>query len=133
MPDRYLYQVGYSTCDESNYVQLWHECELSDSDLEQMVARCVADAAEELEKERSREIKEYPELAEFQSELTFQDIMPRSEPFMKGMRALGFSRAEFAAQCSVFGWAKYNEPGDWATYSDGTTQRMQEKCKNRPA
>ncbi len=118
----YLYDIGYGTHEESEYIQWRHDEKFTIAQLKEIVtdALCAAllakrDPASAYSHER------HP---------TFQDLMG-SDTFISALVARGFSRVDFEASFYVFGWAAADVPGDWS--KRGQERTLQEELQRRVA
>jgi len=111
----YVYNVGYGTCEESDFVQWIHAEQFSEDELSVIVEDCLIAALKKLAHPKSEYLH--------QRSPSFQDLM-ESTQFHAAMRKHGFARLRFVAAFSVFGWAEALDKGSWASHTDDGDKRM---------
>ena len=92
----HIYNVGYTSYEESAGAQLWHEKKFSQEDFEGMIARIVAE-----------EFKDCKEA----DKITFQDVF--FEVVQGLVKDFGFKEVEFDASFCPFGWANILDEKSW--------------------
>ncbi len=98
MKIKYIYNIGYGTCEESDYFQLCHEIKYSQREFEKIIVKIVM-----------KEFKGHK--VEKDEKISFQDILYRLvEELTKNF---GFKRVKFTAEFNVFGWANLLDKKDW--------------------
>jgi len=109
----FKYQIGYTSCEESDFIELEHEKKFTHEELLQMVAEATYDVylkavGHEYEK----------------GSTTFEDIMMNAyRPEGIGLgetlcQKFGFKFVEYAGSVSVFGWARILDKDSWRSYRD---------------
>jgi len=110
----HIYNVGYGTCEESEYIQWIHESKFTDKQLGDIVEEViVAVLAKKADPKSQYKHVRSP---------TFQHIMDDAE-FEKEMYTRGFRKLEFEARFDVFGWSSALDQEDWKSHVD-TEQRL---------
>lgn len=99
----YLYEIGYGSPEDSCYHQLWHDEEFSDEGLAQLVAEATIAVIHICK-------------AENNSVHSFSSIHREVAEWL--IEYKGFSRAEYKARWSCFGWASIFTDAGWDTYKD---------------
>ncbi len=98
----HIYNIGYGTCEESDYIQIYHKQKFTKSEFETIVAGVVIKVLRGMKPmERKR--------------VTFQKIL---YPVLQELTKKGFSRVKFDAEFDVFGWARILDENDWGTDRD---------------
>ncbi len=93
-----LYNLGYDTYEESEYIQLSHKHKYSDEEFKKIVRTATTNVITKLEiKENER--------------ISFQDII--EDVAEELIKTFGFKRVKFDAEFSVFGWANILDKDDW--------------------
>jgi len=96
---RYLYNIGYSTAEDSLYFQMWHTQKFTEKELEAHVEDALW-AAILWEVEFHKELKCKGDWKEY---TTFSSLI-YDDDFLKTLVSKGFERAEFEATWSCDGW-----------------------------
>jgi hypothetical protein len=94
----HIYNIGYSSYEESDYYQLYHEKKFSKEEFEEMVAKATINV-----------LKDSDEDSYFM--LTFQQILYAVVKEL--IKNFGFKEVEFDAKFEVFGWADIADEKDW--------------------
>ena len=98
MRTEYIYNIGYSTYEESEYYQLYHKRRYSQEEFEKIVVKAVMNWFKEYEVKKDEKT-------------SFQDIIfSLIEELTKNF---GFKKVDFTAEFSVFGWANLLDKQDW--------------------
>ncbi len=98
MRTEYIYNIGYSTYEESEYYQLYHKRRYSQEEFEKIVVKAVMNWFKEYEVKKDEKI-------------SFQDIIfSLIEELTKNF---GFKKVDFTAEFSVFGWANLLDKQNW--------------------
>ena len=112
----YLYRVGYGTYEESEHVALSHEKSFTKEDFRKLVVETTVDVVkfviQKKEEEKDIENEDDKEYTDYYLH-SFQDVL--DDVIKKMIEEHGFSRVEYRAQFSVFGWASLFDKGDWET------------------
>ena len=93
-----IYNLGYDTYEESEYIQLSHEHKYSDKEFKQIVRTATANVINKMEIKENKRI-------------SFQDII--EDVAEELIQTFGFKRVKFDAEFSVFGWADISDKDDW--------------------
>lgn len=94
----HIYNLGYHTYEESDYVQLYHKKKYSKKEFEKVVAKAAVSVLK-----NSKNKKE--------NKISFQDIF---FSLIEGLvEQFGFKEVKFDAEFSVFGWANILDEKDW--------------------
>jgi len=112
----YLYQVGYGTCEESDFRQYMHRRKFSKEELEEVVAQCMAEVLRETGVENGYDGKGR----------WVQSVMPDDSEghFNRAMQAQGFEGVQYDAHVCLFGWGAVDDPEDWSTYRREDDKRI---------
>lgn len=118
-----IYNIGYGTCEESEYIQYHHTEKFTHEELRVIVADCMFVVLNILADDEYRGgLKgEGPQ---------FADIM-MNERFEKELEKRGFTRLKFEGNAGVFGWAGSLKVGSWKEYSDEDTIWYQKQMKKK--
>jgi hypothetical protein len=124
-----VYQIGYGTCEESEYWELEHDDIFSKEELQQIVEDCLFEVME-LEAGRFGESGHHKGLFVSDDGPSFQHLMGERS-FMCLLAERGFRKVDYETSCSVFGWASAVKPGDWSSHAGDPTRDMQDNLKAR--
>ena len=139
----FIYEVGYGTCEESNYMQFLHENKLSEKQLSKYVEECIVAVLPKMIKPRSE--FEHIRTPSFQRVIDFQlpirkkgQLVKLRHLFVEEMRKRDFKVLGFEQKWSIFGWASALDPTDWSAYTDKNhvnfCRRIRRKfLKNNPS
>jgi len=109
----YLYNIGYSSPEESEYIQLYHKDKLSKQEFEKIVMNSAANI---FDKEKT-------------DDTNFQDIF--SEVVEDLIKNFGFKQVDFEAEFSIFGWPNIIDKNDWKGQRDELLDKLSDLIKNR--
>jgi hypothetical protein len=107
----FLYDIGYHSCEESDYIQLWHEKKFTQNDLTNMICEAVL---ETVKAERAKDPKAY--IHNFEDVYSF--AMNSGGVITYLLEHFGFKEVKFQESWTCFGWASIFEKKDWDTYKD---------------
>lgn len=102
----YIYNIGYHSYEESEYVQLYHKKEFDKKTFEKILCQATINVLknnEEFRKEDKRHV-------------TFQNIF--SEVVEELIKNFEFKELKFTSEFSVFGWASILDEKDWKMNRD---------------
>jgi len=125
----YLYNIGYGTCEESEYHQFYHTTKYTDEELEDIVVQCFCEIIE-YSAGRFDETGDHdnPRLWVNEKGIKFSELM--GEPiFNELLEKKGFKQVEFVARFSCFGWASAMLPGDWKSWASEKNETYQTRIK----
>lgn len=94
----HLYNIGYSTYEESDCIQLYHKKKFSKKEFEKIAAEATINVLKEYKTEKDEQI-------------TFQEIF--HSVIEELIKNFGFKEVKFASQFNVFGWADILNEKDW--------------------
>lgn len=138
----YLYDVGYGSCEESEYIQFSHKKKFDKEEFNSIVEECLYQC---LLFEVKREVelaKKYPPMNYFCrgtlsfdgtriSQPSFQDLFMASDGenlvFVREMSKRGFEKAKFEHRLGVFGWSSAVDPNDWKDHTNEDTKLLSQK------
>jgi hypothetical protein len=106
----FLYNIGYHSCEESDYIQLWHKKKFTQDDLTNMICEAVL---ETVKAERVKDRKAY--IHNFADVFSFV-ISGGVAVYL--VEHFGFKEAKFQESWTCFGWDSIFEKKDWDTYKD---------------
>jgi hypothetical protein len=109
----YIYNLGYHSHEESEYVQLSHKDKFTQEKFEEIVMTSAAKIIAESE----------------DKDQTFQDIF--SEVMADLIENYGFKQIKFDAEFSVFGWPKIMNKDDWKEDREELLDKLADFIKNR--
>lgn len=92
--NKYIYNIGYHTYEESEYTQLYHELKYTQKEFEEIVKQITTKILRKRKETR----------------MTFQDIHCE---VCNELKEKGFKEIKFTAELSVFGWANILDRKDW--------------------
>lgn len=98
MSTKHIYNIGYSTYEESEYYQLYHKIKYSQEEFEKIVTKAVTNQF------KGHKVKK-------KERISFQDII--SSVVEELTNNFGFKKVDFIAEFSVFGWANLLDKKDW--------------------
>jgi len=131
-----LYEIGYGTCEESQYWQFQHQETFTDKQLRKLVRECIFEVLSKLAdaKRESNKVNIFKKSRKPNSNgPQYNDVMD-TDWFHKALKKRGFVRSKYTATCSVFGWANCLAPSDWKSWTSNTTRNMSRSlkrlCKN---
>ena len=113
----YIYNVGYGTCEESEFWQLLHEKKFTAKQLNKIIEDCILEVLVQIADPTS----EYEHLRSpsFQHIMNDRDRSDKYENrFLKAMEDQGFQKIKFEQEWSVFGWASALDKDDWKGHTD---------------
>lgn len=93
-----IYNMGYSTYEESGYYQFYHKRKYSQTEFEKIVAKAVMNWFKGYKVKKKETI-------------SFQDIIFNVVEELTNN--FGFKKVNFTAEFSVFGWANLLDKKDW--------------------
>ena len=128
---KYLYNIGYYSCEESRYRQYFHEQKFSNKELNALIADCLEDVLKGVLRRGA------PQGITFQSLMEMDQIWIKKRKeyvlvhpsFEVALRQRGFRPAKFTAEFRIFGWASSVELGGWSSYTDDQEVKLQEHLK----
>ena len=124
-----VYQIGYGTCEESEFWEFEHDDVLTKDDLRQIVEDCLLEVMD-MEAGKFGEGGFHKGLYVGDDGPTFQSLM--GEPaFMCLLKDRGFRQIQYEESFSLFGWASAIKPGDWDSHTGDVTGDMQVSLKAR--
>jgi hypothetical protein len=102
--DEFIYDIGFGTCEESEYTQLIHSTEFSKKELEVLVHKALKKAYDtrEIPKDRAYDFTQYQFFHDRVIEILCDEY--------------GFRKVEFTAKWSCFGWAEIDYKESWRSY-----------------
>lgn len=89
----YLYKIGYYSCEESDYIELYHERKFSKEELENIIAEIVLET-----------VKYIKSTDENYFLHNFQDVYMTNR-FHELLKEIGFKEIKYDEVVSCFGWA----------------------------
>ena len=122
----YCYEIGYGTCEESEYRQYFHKEKYSSDELDFIVLGCLK-VALPAELKKTREL--YDGRDEFLKKMDIRDPSVQdlfNNEFRAALKDAGFNGVKFEASYSVFGWGSSIKPEVWSEYRSDKTVRL---CK----
>lgn len=119
---RHFYQVGYGSCEESNYYQLEHLVLYTEKEFSKIIQDCLCDVLIKEAKPKSMfKHRRSPKLSDLiDSDVKIRDVYDNR--FLRALEKRGFKRVRNSQTFTVFGWASALEPMDWKEYT-GEEQR----------
>jgi len=108
----YIYNIGYHTYEENEYVQLYHKKKFSKKEFENIIIQITKNIL------KNKTKKEH---------LCFQDILP--EVIEELIKEFDFKEIKFDAEFNVFGWADIFDKMDWENDRDEQLNRFTEGIK----
>lgn len=114
---KYLYKFGYNTCEESASFECWHDKKFTKKQIEAITLKGYAHVCEAHRK--TKDWRKWDHCRTFQHNF---------ENFTKWLKTQGFEPCKFTQECSVFGGAQIDKPGDWSDYCDDLTEKIQKHC-----
>lgn len=94
----YIYNVGYHSYEESEYVQLCHTKKFNKKEFEKIVTKATVNILKEYKIKKGEK-------------LSFQDIL--HEVVRELIKNFGFEEIKFTSEFNVFGWANILDEKDW--------------------
>lgn len=120
----YLYNIGYGSCEESCYIQLWHKDKFTVEQLEDLYFQAAKKIILSDDKIGFIDICDEEYIVSFQD---LNDIV--LDLFVK---EYGFEAVEFQARLNYFGWVNIFNSKSWKDYADESDIRFKERVKNDP-
>lgn len=102
----YIYNIGYHSYEESEYIQLYHKKEFGRKTFEKILCQATVNVLK-----NNEEIKKEDKI-----NVTFQDIF--SEVVEELIKNFKFKEVKFSSEFSVFGWASILDEEDWKISRD---------------
>ena len=130
----YIYNIGYYSCEESEYKQFIHDKEFSEEELENIVEECLFVALLVELKFRNKDDPEFNWGGEEFNEPSLSDLFSSTynhQTFVEEMTNKGFVPIRFTREVSLFGWASATNPESWDGHTNGKTKEMIGKLKKR--
>ena len=118
----YIYELGFGSCEESRYWQLYHEKQYSEKQFDRIVLECLKETIRKLAD--AKRIRHVDRVWMDKDGPNFSELL-NSKVFRNAILARGFTLVKFEAGCYMFGWASAIKKGDWKEYSSERTQRFQ--------
>jgi hypothetical protein len=110
----YIYNLGYYSHEESEYISLYHKDKFTQKEFEEFVMNATFKIIE----------------GSGDQELTFQDIF--SEVVEELVKSYGFTEVKFDAEFSAFGWAHILDKDDWKAERGESLDKLADFIKNKP-
>lgn len=135
----YFYEIGYGTCEESQYWHFYHAEKFTEEELRNKIKQCfevVLDNTKfvlETDKHGYKDYTGYLKTKSGEEEIlsVYEDEGPSIQDFMMSTRfheALadaGFVKMKFEAHLSLFGWARTADESSFSGYTgDGTKETL---------
>jgi hypothetical protein len=122
LPDdeAYLYRIGYGSMEESSFWEFSHSEKFSDDELAEVVENAIVDT---IKGDRDRHDGE-------DCNMTFQDVM-ENPSFIEQLEKRGFTRVEYTAKFSAFGWTRCDDPDDWGQHTDSDEKAMMLRIRDK--
>ena len=116
MNEKYVYVVGYGTCEESEYDYLMHKEKLSKEQLREMVETSVVFVVKKMKKDKYSYIHNY------------EDVHGEVVEYL--IKNYGFKKLEIEGRWNVFGWGSMFV-NDWEGYTetDEELKHLRERMK----
>ncbi len=123
-----IYNVGYDSYEESEYIQLYHEKEFSQQKFEEIVIEATILV---LKEDKENYINRYKELKEKGDDIlptvTFQDILHSVVEAL--VKSFGFKKVKFTGDFNVFGWADILDEKEWEHDRDELLRKLTERAR----
>lgn len=132
----FFYNVGYGTCEESEYWQFTHKGLYTEAELEQIVQDCMLEVLVKAAKPKAK--------WSHQRSPKIQDVMGDSHGirkngellrienrFLMAMERRGFKQVKFDRTISLFGWASCLDPKDWRSYTCPEQRKFVKTLRSR--
>jgi hypothetical protein len=126
----FVYDIGYGTCEESQYWQYMHEEKFTSDEIQKIVEDCLFEVIEYVSGLKTEPRDLMNRLHFLESGPSFQGLMGTPK-FHERLKKRGFKAIEFEAKCNLFGWASAIKPGDWDCHADSTDGKFQENLLRR--
>lgn len=130
----HLYEVGYGTCEESSFVQLWHRRKFSCAELEDIILDCLVNVFKLSADNDNKEnilLREDNIRGNGHPHVSIQYLLPNNIDFVEEMGKKGFIKVEYECRCTLFGWSNALDPNDWPHHADNQTRRIQKELIRR--
>jgi hypothetical protein len=116
-----IYEVGYSTCEESEYLQLHHEQTFTPKQLQDIVQDCMVAVLKKIVRPKSA----YKHSRSPSVQDVFGEFDRKHERvfFRHELEKRGFTKIKVEAGAYLFGWASAIDHKDW----DGNTSENHKK------
>jgi hypothetical protein len=109
----YIYNLGYYSHEESEYIQLYHSDKFTQEQFEEIIMKSVADIIGE-----SKD-KDY----------TFEDIFTDVMEYL--IKNVGFKKVKFDADFNIFGWPPILDKNDWKGERGELLDKLADFVKNK--
>lgn len=127
----YLYQVGYGTCEESQYWSFQHRERLTEEQLTEMVRESMFAVLDKVAG-NFKDSGLQDSLHVGKKGATHQEVMGHPH-FREAMQAHGFKEVKYMESFNLFGWSSCIDPDDWGADAGSNTTEMaiwlRDKCK----
>lgn len=110
----FIYNLGYHTYEESEYIQLYHNKKFNKKEFEKIVIKATITILKKYEI-KSTEI------------VTFQDIL--YDVVEELIKNFGFKKVKFSSEFNVFGWANILNEKDWEYNRDEQLNKLTKAVK----
>jgi len=112
----YIYNIGYDSYEETEYVQLYHKNKYKNKEFEEMIMKAVVNVLSK-QKIKKSEI------------ISFQDIF--SDLIEELIKNFGFKKVKFDSKFNVFGWTNILDKEDWKNIRDEKLNKLTDYIKSR--
>lgn len=109
----HIYNFGYYSHEESEYIQLYHKNKFSKQEFEEIV---MTSAAKIIDKGSNKNI-------------SFQDIF--LDVIDDLIKNYGFKKVDFDAEFSIFGWPSILDKNDWEGQRDELLDKLADFIRTR--
>ena len=111
----YIYNIGYHSYEESDYIQNFHKKKINKKGLEDIIIKATVNVF------KSHEVKK-------DKGVTFQYIL--YDVVEELIKNFGFKEVEFTSQFNIFGWANILDEKDWEGDRDEQLKKLTKSIKN---
>ena len=117
----YLYKIGYTSCEESGFWDLWHEQKFTQDDLTNMIAEAIIALKPQIHKDDEEYTDNLQEYFEHYKRENIASWLIENK---------GFKSVDFQEIWSAFGWASVFDINDWESYRDETDKKLVAKINS---
>ena len=120
----YTYQIGYNTCEESNYLEVQHEKNFTEDELIEIVAECMKRVMVENKVARryAKSCLSDDLFGEIGFAFQLQELFDEISNYLKDQ---GFESVKYDGVVDFFGWSSPLGNGNaWKTYKNETTEKL---------
>lgn len=123
--EMHIYNIGYNSYEESEYVQLYHEKKFSQKEFENIVIEAVVSVLKKYKELKNSSVED----SRLKSRTTFQNMLFSVIEML--VKKFGFKEVKFIGKFDVFGWADILDENDWEDNRDEQLNKLTKSVKQK--